>query len=127
MPPASSAGATARRPLEVELEQVVERELLLQAPVAGDLRYLVSVLRVVPELERSGDLAEHIAKRAGTGLAGRLTPAVRGMVEQMGTIAVESGAGSPTPRPTATAEPPPSSRPPTTSSTTSTTSSWPSS
>ena len=46
----------------------------MQTPMAGDMRYLVSVLRVVPELERSGDLAEHIAQRAATGLAARLTP-----------------------------------------------------
>jgi phosphate transport system protein len=72
--------------LEVDLEQVAERELLMQTPMAGDMRYLVSVLRVVPELERSGDLAEHVAKRAATGLALRLTPTVRGYLEQMGTI-----------------------------------------
>ena len=46
-----------------------EHELLTQTPMAGDMRYLVSVLRVVPELERSGDLAERIAQRAATGLA----------------------------------------------------------
>ena len=63
--------------LEVDLEQVAEHELLTQTPMAGDMRYLVSVLRVVPELERSGDLAEHIAQRAATGLALRLTPPSR--------------------------------------------------
>jgi phosphate transport system protein len=57
--------------------------------MAGDMRYLVSVLRVVPELERSGDLAEHIAQRAVTGLATRLTPTVRGLLEEMGTTCVE--------------------------------------
>jgi phosphate transport system protein len=75
--------------LELDLEQVAERELLMQAPVAGDMRYLVSVLRVVPELERSGDLAEHIAQRAATGLALRLTPTVRGLLEQLGSTCVE--------------------------------------
>jgi phosphate transport system protein len=44
------------------------------------------VLRVVPELERSGDLAEHIAQRAATDLALRLSPSVRGRLEQMGSI-----------------------------------------
>ena len=72
--------------LEVDLEQVAEHELLTQTPMAGDMRYLVSVLRVVPELERSGDLAEHIAQRAATGLALRLSPSVRGRLEQMGSI-----------------------------------------
>ncbi|MGH9234969.1 MAG: phosphate signaling complex PhoU family protein [Acidimicrobiales bacterium] len=65
------------------------RELLTQTPMAGDMRYLVSVLRVVPELERSGDLAEHIAQRAVYGLALRLTPTVRGLLEQMGTVCVD--------------------------------------
>ncbi|HEX5366739.1 MAG TPA: phosphate signaling complex protein PhoU [Acidimicrobiales bacterium] len=75
--------------LEIDLEQVTERELLTQTPMAGDMRYLVSVLRVVPELERSGDLAEHIAQRAAAGLALRLTPSVRGSLEQMGSICVD--------------------------------------
>ena len=35
--------------------------------MAGELRYALAIIRIVPELERSGDLAEHIAKRAGTG------------------------------------------------------------
>jgi phosphate transport system protein len=71
--------------LEVDLEQLTERELLMESPMGGDMRYLVSVLRIVPELERSGDLADHIAHRAATGLALRLTPTVRGLVEQMGS------------------------------------------
>ncbi len=75
--------------LMVELEHDIERLLLLQAPVAGELRYALALIRIVPELERSGDLAEHIGKRAGTGLAAQLTPSARGMVERMGTIAAE--------------------------------------
>jgi len=80
--------------LEADLEQITERELLTQTPMAGDMRYLVSVLRVVPELERSGDLAEHIAQRAANGLALRLTPTVRGLLEQMGTTCVELWRGA---------------------------------
>ena len=34
-----------------EIEELVNREILLQAPVASDLRFLLSVLRIVPELE----------------------------------------------------------------------------
>jgi phosphate transport system protein len=80
--------------LEADLEQITERELLTQTPMAGDMRYLVSVLRVVPELERSGDLAEHIAQRAVNGLAPRLTPRVRGILEQMGITCVELWRGA---------------------------------
>jgi phosphate transport system protein len=74
--------------LMLELESDIERLLLLQAPVAGELRYALALIRIVPELERSGDLAEHIAKRAGTGVVAQLTPTARGMVERMGEIAV---------------------------------------
>ena len=38
--------------------------LSLQNPVAGDLRMLVSSLRMVSEFERMGDLAVHVAKIA---------------------------------------------------------------
>ena len=72
-----------------EIEADIERLLLLQAPVAGDLRYALAIIRIVPELERSGDLAEHIAKRAGSGLVAQLTPTARGMVERMGTVCAE--------------------------------------
>ena len=73
--------------LMVALEADIERLLLLQAPVAGELRYALALIRIVPELERSGDLAVHIAKRAGTGLAAQLTPTARGQIERMGTVA----------------------------------------
>ncbi len=70
--------------LMAELEAAVERVLLLQAPVAGELRWILAMVRIVPELERSGDLAMHIAKRAGTGLMHSATPVVRGIFEQLG-------------------------------------------
>ena len=42
--------------LYLEIENLASREILLQAPVASDLRFLLSVLRITPELERSHDL-----------------------------------------------------------------------
>jgi len=83
--------------IDHELEASIIRILHLQSPVAGDLRYLVTVLRVAPELERSADLAEHIAAKAAQGLGASLTPElgrhVRGMgdlAEQMWAIAAEA-------------------------------------
>jgi len=72
-----------------DVETLVNEQLALQSPVASDLRFLLSVLRIVPELERSHDLVEHIARRAVPGLADDLTPRTRGLIAQMGTIGVE--------------------------------------
>ena len=70
-----------------EIEELVDREILLQAPVASDLRLLVSMLRVLPELERSHDLVVDIARRASHILSEDLTPRTRTLVEQMGSLA----------------------------------------
>jgi phosphate transport system protein len=75
--------------LYVDVEDVVQRQFVLQAPMADDLRFLLSVLRIVPELERSGDLAEHIAQRAARGITTSLTPRLRGLIEQMGRVGVQ--------------------------------------
>lgn len=71
----------------LEVEALVNEAFARNAPVAGDLRFLLSVLRIVPELERSHDLAEHIARRGVYGLAGDLTPRIRGVVARMGDVA----------------------------------------
>ena len=45
----------------LSLDELVIRTLALQAPVARDLRVLVSTLRISASLERMGALASHIA------------------------------------------------------------------
>jgi phosphate transport system protein len=70
-----------------EIESMANREILLQAPVASDLRFLLSVLRIVPELERSHDLVVAIAGRANHILGEDLSPRCRGLVERMGNLA----------------------------------------
>jgi phosphate transport system protein len=70
-----------------EIEELVNREILLQAPVASDLRFLLSVLRIVPELERSHDLVMQIASRANHILGEDLSPRCRGLIERMGNTA----------------------------------------
>ena len=72
-----------------EIEELVNREILLQAPVASDLRFLLSVLRIVPELERSHDLVLQIGSRANHILGDDLSPRTRGLVEAMGKLASE--------------------------------------
>ena len=70
-----------------EIEGMVNREILLQTPVASDLRCLLSVLRIVPELERSHDLVIQIASRANHILSEDLSLRCRGLVERMGKLA----------------------------------------
>jgi len=73
--------------LYLEIEGLANRLILLQSPAAIDLRFLLSVLRIVPELERSHDLVIQIAG-AGTHLLGKdLSPRARGLVERMGDLA----------------------------------------
>ncbi|MFH1850743.1 MAG: phosphate signaling complex protein PhoU [Candidatus Neomarinimicrobiota bacterium] len=50
--------------MEVNLEEECLKVLVLHQPVAADLRYIVSVLKINSDLERIGDLAVNIAKRA---------------------------------------------------------------
>ena len=69
-----------------EIEELVNRQIALQAPVASDLRFLLSVLRIVPELERSHDLLVDIGRRADHVLGGDLSPRSRGLVERMGNL-----------------------------------------
>jgi phosphate transport system protein len=75
--------------LYVEVEGLANREIVLQAPVAADLRFLLSVLRVVPELERSHDLVVHIAAIGSRLLDGDLSSRSKRLVERMGTLTAE--------------------------------------
>ena len=49
--------------MEMDIDSRVTRLLALQQPVAKDLRFLTSVLKINGDLERVGDLAVHIARR----------------------------------------------------------------
>ena len=75
--------------MQSSIEELVERELGRSERGGADLRRLVSVLRIVPELERSGDLVEHIALRTPQGLARVISAKARGMIADMGRIGVE--------------------------------------
>ncbi len=52
--------------LEVEIEEDILKIFALYQPVAVDLRYLVSFLKLNNDLERIGDLASNIASRAAS-------------------------------------------------------------
>lgn len=73
-------------PLYDQVADQVGRLMARQAPVASDLRYLLAVLRAVPELEQSADLAAQIAWRGGLGTAASLTPRARALVTRTGDL-----------------------------------------
>ncbi|AHI01861.1 phosphate signaling complex protein PhoU [Kutzneria viridogrisea] len=64
--------------------------LALQAPVATDLRTVLSVIHAAESIERMGDLALHVAKAARRRHPQPVLPeAVRGYFAEMGRIAVD--------------------------------------
>lgn len=63
--------------------------LALQAPVAGELRTIVSAIRMVFELARMGDLAAHIAKITRLRYPNKAVPAVlEPNFRSMGEVAI---------------------------------------
>ncbi len=76
--------------LHRNVEQDVLNELIRpNVEDAARYRRLLVILRILPELERSGDLAEHIAVHASQGLARWLTPRALSLVSQMGVLGTE--------------------------------------
>lgn len=73
--------------LYVELENLLNRELVLEAPVADDFRLVISMVRIVPVLERSHDLVVNIAERATHMLGEELSSRTRGLAQRMGETA----------------------------------------
>jgi phosphate transport system protein len=66
--------------------------LALQAPVAGDLRQVVSAIQIVADVNRMGALALHVAKVARRRHPAHALPeAVNGYFAEMGRVAVNMG------------------------------------
>ena len=70
-----------------EISHTVQYELVHGETTAEDRRELVAILRMLPDMERNGDLAEHIARRAARGLGAEMSARSRGLVERMGEVA----------------------------------------
>jgi phosphate transport system protein len=69
--------------LTLQIEERCYQLLVLQQPMATDLRVIVSALRMASEIERSGDLVVNIAKTMRRIYGDELTPKIRGLIEQM--------------------------------------------
>ncbi len=70
-----------------EIEDRVHGQVMAGGLSTNRTRWLLAVLSMLPELERSGDLAEHVAQRATRSLPSEMPARVRGFIERMGEIA----------------------------------------
>ncbi|HUF34045.1 MAG TPA: phosphate signaling complex protein PhoU [Acidimicrobiales bacterium] len=69
--------------LALDVEERCYQLLALQQPMASDLRSLMTAIRMVAEIERSGDLVVNIMKASRRMYGTELDPSVRGLLEQM--------------------------------------------
>ena len=67
----------------IDIEEKCFQELALQSPVAGDLRLLVSMIKIAGELERSADLAVNICKAARRIFGHEIDPTLRDLIAKM--------------------------------------------
>jgi phosphate transport system protein len=66
------------------------KDRILEAAVDRDeLEYLIAIVQMVWELERSADLAEHVAQRALKDLGGSISPRSRGLIQSMCDVGVD--------------------------------------
>jgi phosphate transport system protein len=70
------------------IESRTYMQLARQQPMAVDLRMLVTVLRVIHELERAGDLMVNVAKATRRLYPYQLDPKMRGLIHRMREQAV---------------------------------------
>lgn len=74
--------------LALEVEERCYELLVLEAPVASDMRAIITALRLVAEIERSADLMVNVCKATRRIYPTELPPGVRGLLEQMSEQAV---------------------------------------
>lgn len=68
----------------LELEERCFKVIALQAPVATDLRAVVSAIKIIADVERSADLCVNICKAARRIYGHELDPHLRGVIQKTG-------------------------------------------
>ena len=71
---------------EARIQQAAVRLIALRQPVSDDLRKIISAMKIAGNLERCGDLAKNIAKRALVMSGAELRTPATGSVERMGQL-----------------------------------------
>jgi phosphate transport system protein len=69
--------------LTLELEEKCYQIIALQAPMAGELRRIITISKLVAEIERSADLMVNICKSSRRMYGSQLTPQIRGVLSEM--------------------------------------------
>ena len=69
--------------LSLEIEERSYSIMVLQSPMAGDLRRLITITKLVAELERSADLMVNVCKAARRMYGAPMSPKIRGVVAAM--------------------------------------------
>jgi len=73
----------------IDLERRIFKVIALQQPVAGDLRFLISIIRVAHEVERSGDLVVNCAKGILRQQGFRLSHQLQGILARLCRAALD--------------------------------------
>lgn len=69
--------------LSISIEERCYSIMVRQAPMAGELRRLIAITKMVAELERSGDLMVNVCKAARRMYGAPMSPKIRGVVAAM--------------------------------------------
>ncbi len=69
--------------LALELEETCYSIIALQAPMAGELRRIIAIMKLVGEIERSADLMVNVLKASRRMYGAELSPRIRGVLTSM--------------------------------------------
>jgi phosphate transport system protein len=75
-----------QRRIEVQVDRSLTSGRAIPPAMASAM---ITALRIVPELERTGDLVEHIAMRTSQRLASQISARSRAIVAEMGRLATD--------------------------------------
>ena len=74
--------------LALDIEERCFTLLARQQPMAGDMRAIVTAIRLTSEIERSGDLMVNVGKATRRLFGSEIPPQLRGLVQSMSSEAV---------------------------------------
>lgn len=72
-----------------QFTELVRQRLAGSTVQADEVESLATILQIIPEIERSADLAEHIAQRSLQGLGGVISPLSRGLVQSISEATID--------------------------------------